>query len=106
MVVDSTLDFEKQRNRPVKYDRELMMKTVRTMKRIEAIKQVRQQRFMDKRREAHKELDRVQAREEIVKSINLIAPAASKIRENADKVVAKSKAKLQQQKEKKQAELS
>ncbi len=31
MVVDSTFDFEKRRNRPVKYDRELVGKTIQAM---------------------------------------------------------------------------
>jgi large subunit ribosomal protein L24e len=99
MIVDSTLDFEKRRNRPVKYDRELMQSTIRAMKRIEEVKQLRQQRFMEKRREAIKELDKIRAREEIVKSIDLIAPAASTLRAQADAVAAKSKAKLAQEKE-------
>lgn len=33
---DSTFDFERLRNRPVKYDRELMKKTVRAMERVQA----------------------------------------------------------------------
>ena len=94
--MDSTLDFEKRRNRPVKYDRQLMQATIRAMKRVEEIKQLRQQRFAEKRMEAIKEMETVRAREEIVKSIDLIAPAASKARDAADRVAAKSKAKLQE----------
>lgn len=94
MVVDSTLDFEKVRNRPVKYDRQLMQATVRAMKRVDEIKQLRQQRFMEARREAAKEMQTQTAREEIVKSIDLVAPAASKQREAIDRVVSKAKAKL------------
>ena len=44
MAVDSTFDFERLRNRPVKYDRELMKKTVRTMERVQAIKEKREER--------------------------------------------------------------
>lgn len=98
MVIDSTLDFEKQRNRPVKYDRHLIQSTIRAMKRVEDIKSLRQQRFMEKRREAIKEIEKVRAREDIVKSIDLIAPAASRERAAADKVVEKAKAKLSQDK--------
>ncbi len=31
---DTTFDFEKRRNRPVKYDREMMTKTLVTMKKV------------------------------------------------------------------------
>lgn len=75
-----------------------MQNTVRAMKRIEEIKQARQQRFWEKRMEGVEEKDRIRAREDIVKSIDLIAPAASKMRPAADLVVAKAKAKLQEKK--------
>lgn len=95
MIVDSSLDFEKRRNRPLKYDRELMQSTVRAIKRIEEIKRIRQDRFMEKRMEGHREKEKVRARESIVKSIDLIAPVASLQRSAADRVVERSKAKLQ-----------
>ena len=41
MKVDSTFDFEKKRNRPVKYDRELMGTTLRAMKRVGQIQRAR-----------------------------------------------------------------
>ena len=105
MIVDSTLDFEKRRNRPVKYDRQLMQATIRAMKRVEEVKALRQQRFMEKRREFLQEQEKVRAREEIVKSVDLIAPAASKMREAVDRVAAKSKAKLAQDKEREMEDL-
>lgn len=104
MVVDSTLDFEKRRNRPLKYDRQVVQSTIRAMKRVDEIKRLREQRFMEKRREGVKEMEKVKAREEIVKSIDLVAPAASKIREQADAVVERSKAKLRLDKEKRMKE--
>jgi hypothetical protein len=38
---DSTFEFEKRRNRPVKYDRNLVRKTIAAMERVEEIKQRR-----------------------------------------------------------------
>ena len=35
MKVDATFDFEKRRNRVVKYDRDLMATTLKVMKRVE-----------------------------------------------------------------------
>lgn len=95
MVVDSTLDFEKRRNRPDKYDREVMMRTVRAMKRIEEIKLARQVRFWENRRRNVREEDKARIRKDIVQSVDLVAPAASKQRERANLIVAKAKAGLE-----------
>merc|ERR1711957_70786 len=45
MAVDSTFEFEKRRNRPVKYDRELMGKTISAMQRVTEIRTRREARF-------------------------------------------------------------
>jgi hypothetical protein len=42
---DSTIDFEKRRNIPVRYDRELVQTTVKAMKRIAEIKSRREHAF-------------------------------------------------------------
>ncbi|KAF8822407.1 ribosomal protein RPL24e [Cardiosporidium cionae] len=52
MVVDSTFDFEKQRNVPVRYDRDLFVKTIQAMKKVDAIKTARKARFYRQRRMA------------------------------------------------------
>jgi len=45
MELDSTFDMEKKRNRPVKYDRDLWVKTVQAMKKIDKIREARTARF-------------------------------------------------------------
>ncbi|EIW85130.1 hypothetical protein CONPUDRAFT_47995 [Coniophora puteana RWD-64-598 SS2] len=45
MTIDSTIDFEKRRNVPVRYDRELVKTTLKAMKRIGEIKQRREHAF-------------------------------------------------------------
>ncbi|KAL6076329.1 ATPase-activating ribosome biosynthesis protein [Balamuthia mandrillaris] len=45
MVLDSTLEFEKRRNRPVKYDRDLVATTVKAMKVVQDVKDRRQKSF-------------------------------------------------------------
>ena len=77
MAVDSTFDFEKRRNRPVKYDRDLMGKTILAMKRVDSIKNVREQRFFENRMQDAKAEKKKQARVEIEKSIELLAPAVA-----------------------------
>ncbi|KAH8833641.1 ribosomal protein L24e-domain-containing protein [Flagelloscypha sp. PMI_526] len=54
MTIDSTIDFEKRRNVPVRYDRELMKKTVEAMKRVGEIKQRREHAFWKNRMAASK----------------------------------------------------
>ena len=60
MSVDTTFDFERLRHRPVKYDRELMKKTVRAMDRVQEIKSAREKRFWDKRMEPNKKMQEQQ----------------------------------------------
>ncbi|KAK6589428.1 60S ribosomal subunit L24 [Cryptosporidium xiaoi] len=45
MILDSTFEFEKKRNCPVRYDRELYVKTIKAMKLVDKIKESRKERF-------------------------------------------------------------
>lgn len=49
MTVDSVLEFEQRRNVPTRYNRDLMVKTIQAMKKIDDIKARRQQRFFNRR---------------------------------------------------------
>lgn len=95
MAVDPTFDFEKQRNRPVKYDRDLVGKTVNAMKRVEEIRMAREERFYAQRMKDANTLDNIkmQGRRDIVQNIELVAPAAGTNRE-AINVAEKSQVKL------------
>ncbi|EJT98316.1 hypothetical protein DACRYDRAFT_118622 [Dacryopinax primogenitus] len=55
MIVDSTFEFEKRRNVPVRYDRELMATTLKAMKRIGEIRQRRERAFFKNRMAVAKE---------------------------------------------------
>lgn len=46
---DSTIDFEKRRNVPVRYDRELIQTTIKAMKRVGEIKARRERAFFKNR---------------------------------------------------------
>lgn len=52
--MDSTLEFEKRRNVPVKYDRELMATTISAVSRIQEIKAKREKAFYKNRMNAAK----------------------------------------------------
>ena len=45
MTVDSTFEFEKRRNIPVRYDREQMQVTVKAIQRVQEIKSKREKQF-------------------------------------------------------------
>lgn len=91
MRVDSTFEFERRRNKPIKYNRELMGATIRAMKRISEIQTAREQRFQAKRMEAARAEERVARDVEIEKGINLIMPAAARRTEEVhEKATAKA----------------
>ncbi|KAJ3179404.1 ATPase-activating ribosome biosynthesis protein [Geranomyces variabilis] len=49
MTIDTTLEFEKRRNIPVRYDRSLMATTLKAMKRVAEIKAKRDRVYYKKR---------------------------------------------------------
>jgi hypothetical protein len=87
---DSTFEFEKRRNRPIKYHRELMGTTLRAMKKVSEIKHKRQDLFFKMRMRAHKGKQRDEVRATITKGIEIIAPAAA----DKEKAIAIATAKI------------
>ena len=49
MTVDSTFEFEKRRNVPVRYNRDIVVETIGAIKRINEIRDARQKRFFENR---------------------------------------------------------
>lgn len=94
MAVDSTFDFEKRRNRPVKYDRDLMGKTILAMRRVDEVRQQREKRFFENRMQDAKVEKKMQARVEIEKSIELLAPAVAKREEVMRNVIDSAKQRI------------
>lgn len=94
MAVDRTFEFEKRRNRPVKYDRDLMGKTIVAIQRVEEIKNRREERFFADRMKDAKAEKKKQARVEIEKSIDLLAPAVAKRDEVMRNVVDSARARI------------
>jgi|TARA_B100000513_G_scaffold139517_1_gene63492 large subunit ribosomal protein L24e len=73
MSMDTSFEFERLRNRPVKYDRELVKKTVRAMERVQKIKGEREKRFWDKRMEPNKAVEKERDLAEVRQGLDLIA---------------------------------
>ena len=94
MAVDSTFEFEKRRNRPVKYDRDLMGKTILAMQKVQEIKEKREERFFQNRMTDAKAEKKKQARVEIENSIELLAPAVAKSEEVMRNVVDSARARI------------
>jgi hypothetical protein len=49
LAEDATFELERRRNRPEKYDREVVGRTITAMQRIDDIRTRRQERFYEKR---------------------------------------------------------
>eukprot|EP00587_Corethron_hystrix_P013737 CAMPEP_0113301596 /NCGR_PEP_ID=MMETSP0010_2-20120614/2760_1 /TAXON_ID=216773 ORGANISM="Corethron hystrix, Strain 308" /NCGR_SAMPLE_ID=MMETSP0010_2 /ASSEMBLY_ACC=CAM_ASM_000155 /LENGTH=154 /DNA_ID=CAMNT_0000155247 /DNA_START=198 /DNA_END=662 /DNA_ORIENTATION=+ /assembly_acc=CAM_ASM_000155 len=91
MAVDSTFEFEKRRNRPVKYNRELMGKTIAAMRRVSEIRERREVKFHANRMKDAAVLKKEQARVELEKHIEVLAPAAASREKVMRNVVEKAR---------------
>jgi len=79
MAMDTTFDFERLRNRPIKYNRETMKQTVRAMERVQQIKESREKRFWDKRMEGNKQLTRDRDLAEVKQGLDLIVSPVAQL---------------------------
>jgi large subunit ribosomal protein L24e len=93
MKVDATFEFQKKRNKPVRYDRDLMTATITTMKRVTQIQQAREKRFYENRMRGRKAAEQQLHKVEIATNINLVKPVAARKREEK---VAKEKLRLKE----------
>lgn len=90
MKVDATFEFEKRRNKPVRYDRDLVAATIQTMKRVSAIQQAREKRFYEHRMKGKAAAEKRLHRLEVAANIDLVKPAAIRKKEEMN-AAAKAK---------------
>lgn len=97
LAEDATFEMERQRNRPVKYDRELVQRSVKAMQKVEQIRQARQDRFHEARmRRAAAQKNKAE-RTELEKGIDLIeAPVARLHKQQAAEAAAALQAEPEQ----------
>ena len=77
LAIDPTFEFEKRRNIPVKYNRELMNNVVSAMKRVEEIKMKRANAHIRLRQTVGRELEKERDIKEVQRDLQLIrSPAA------------------------------
>lgn len=77
MRVDATFEFEKRRNRPERYNREVYAQTLNAMKRVQEIKERREETFYTQRVAEGRAKAREGIKVQVEKNIEVIAPAAS-----------------------------
>lgn len=81
LTVDPSFEFEKRRNIPIKYNRELWKETITAMKRVEEIKQKRQALYIMNRLKKGKEVEKEKDIKEVQRNLSLIkSPAAGKVK--------------------------
>lgn len=77
LAEDATFELERRRNRPEKYDRQLMHKTVQAMQKVEEVRVKRQERFYEARMARAKGAQVAAEKRELEEDISLVrAPAA------------------------------
>ncbi|KAJ7097814.1 ribosomal protein L24e-domain-containing protein [Mycena belliarum] len=99
MIIDSTIDFEKRRNIPVRYDRELVQTTLKAMKRVGEIKKRRELAFWKHRMALSRDKHRAHRRKvlDAAKSSavkQLLQPAESSKAREKIKVAPKTRSAL------------
>ena len=72
MVKDTVFDFEKKRNEPVVYNRDLYINTIAAMQRVDEIKRSRESRHWEQRMKAAKAKD-VTIEKELEKHVDLVS---------------------------------
>merc|ERR1712070_399869 len=75
MTLDSTFDFEKKRNTPVRYDRDLWVKTVKAIDTVKRIRHTRKLRFQKQRLKDQRKLRINLAQKELNKESNKLLMA-------------------------------
>jgi len=90
MIVDSTLQFAARRNIPIRYNRDLVAKTLEAMKRVAEIRARRERVFYKKRMAGNKERQREVDRKLVAENQHLLPKMRASERaalEAADEVV-------------------
>jgi large subunit ribosomal protein L24e len=74
LVVDRSFEFEQRRNRPVKYNRDLLDATVRTVQIVDQIRQSREAAHWERRMRSAAEIETRTRLVDIAQNVNLIEP--------------------------------
>lgn len=97
LAEDATFDLERRRNRPEKYNRVLVHKSVKAMKKILDIRKARQDRFYENRMKGKKSRDLAEAKATLENELHLVRPLEAQRKEVAKMEKLKVAANTQQQ---------
>ncbi|GMY22510.1 probable ribosome biogenesis protein RLP24 [Fagus crenata] len=95
MTQDSTFEFERKRNRPERYDRNLTENTLKAIKTIDKVRSRREAKHIENRKKGKKAQERREARNELDQSISMIK-APSVLKEDPSLTLPKIKVKVSQ----------
>ena len=87
LAVDPSFEFEKRRNIPVKYDRELWANTVTAMQRVEEIKNKRQAHHIFQRMKLAKKIQKAKDIKEVERDLALIKSPAAGLKKANDEAM-------------------
>ena len=102
LVTDPVYDFEKIRNTPIKYNREIWTDTVQAMDKLAKIRKDREDRFFERRMRRAKHDKKEMIKSDLIKHKQLIADPV--IREKVDKLKEERDEKIKMKEEKKKIE--
>ncbi|KAL6196127.1 hypothetical protein ACLB2K_031742 [Fragaria x ananassa] len=86
MTQDSTFEFERKRNRPERYDRNLAENTLKAIKKIDKVRVDREAKHHEKRMKGRKTKIGDQARKELIQSINMVQAPDSIRQDRSEKI--------------------
>lgn len=78
--VDPTFEFERRRNEPLKYSRQLVGNTVRALQRVQEIRQRREYQHIRNRQKIGEAMERAKERVEVRQGMSLIRSPAAGLR--------------------------
>ncbi|XP_030928449.1 probable ribosome biogenesis protein RLP24 [Quercus lobata] len=101
MTQDSTFEFERKRNRPERYDRNLTENTLKAIKTIDKVRSRREAKHIETRKKGKKAQLMREAVKELEQSISLVK-APSVLKEDKSYTLPKIKVKVSQEEAKNQ----
>ncbi|KAG6779763.1 hypothetical protein POTOM_016158 [Populus tomentosa] len=100
MTQDTTFEFERKRNRPERYDRNLAENTLKAIKKIDKVRSDRAASHIEKRLKVRKGKERREAQKELEQSIHLVK-APQVLRQDQSLTLPKIKVEVSQPKSEK-----
>lgn len=84
LAIDPAFEFEKRRNEPIKYNREMWNKAVEAMKKVNKIKDKRQGAYIMQRLRKGRELEEERDIKEVQRDLSLIKSPAAGLKAQRD----------------------